>query len=102
MTAISGAIAGAISKAFSGYIHEDLNTSNIEYEYYVAAGLALVALPAFVHCSSMFEYKNTCSSENLRPRGAINSQPNSNQKDDNAAVFSGVAIAPQGHHNACV
>jgi len=57
MTAISGAIAGAISKAFASYVHNDLNTSHIEYQYYVAAALAFVAVPLFIVCTRNFVYK---------------------------------------------
>jgi len=57
MTAISGAIAGAISKSLSSYIKNNLNQSHIEYQYYVAAGLAVVALPWFMYSSRNFKYK---------------------------------------------
>jgi dipeptide/tripeptide permease len=56
MAAIGGSIAGAISKSLAGYVHDDMNTSNIEYQYYVAAGLCVVTLPAFVYSTRKFEY----------------------------------------------
>lgn len=63
MSAQSGAIAGAISKAFAGYIQEDLNDSHIEYEYIVAAVLALAALPPFIVCAQQFVYKSSSFAE---------------------------------------
>ena len=58
MNSVSGAIAGALSKACAKYVRADLNESHIEYEYYAAAGLAAAALPAFILVARRFRYSS--------------------------------------------
>jgi hypothetical protein len=55
MTALSGAIAAAVTIALADFEPADLNDGHVEYNYYFAAALAIATIPAFIHASHRFE-----------------------------------------------
>jgi len=84
MTAMAGAVTGAITVAFAAYVPTNLNNGHIEYNYYLGGGLALLSIPPFLYVREKFVYKKGAG---LDQEGGRERTPSTSER--RAGSFSG-------------